>query len=325
MTTPGSPYVLVTPTNPWTPLDFGLASVITWQTMTVDGPIGPDGLPQQTVDERWIGGIRYEAFCASGNTTVSPCITGDVIDVPPKAATWERQTRGARSFTVYSEIDCSPVGFWERAQELAALGLTQAEAYQMERTFQTGTAATVPNLILPNLTTTGEIFDPIDARVLLQPASTTVTGAVLDIVEALGRLEAAMADCYAGGRGVIHVPVQVANAMAAQHLVTARGTQLRTTIGNLVAVGAGYLPNLGPGGVTAAAGTGWMYATGTMFGYRSGLKLVGTNRESLDRANNTLKRIAERHFVIGWDCCLLAIAVTLGGEGAGVYNSDTAA
>lgn len=310
MTRPGTAMPLIYPVNPWAPLDYGLASVVTWQTAT---------------DERWINGVRWEPVCATGNTTVSPCITGTTaIDPPAKAATWSHQTRGAYSFTVYSEIDCSPPGWWDLAQERAAAGLTEVEAWQVERVFQTGQAAGVSNLILPNLTTTGTIFHPIDSSVLMQPSTLTVTGAVLDVVEGLGRLEQALADCYRGGRGVIHVPIQVVNELAAQHLITARGTQLRTTIGNLVAVGAGYTPTIGPGGATPAAGTAWMFGTGTMFGYRSELKIPGSNRESLDRSENTLRRIAERHVLIGWDCCLIAVLVTLGGEPAGVYNSDAA-
>lgn len=310
----GSPFVLVKPVNPWTPSEFGLASVVNWQ---------------QSDSERWVGGVKWEPVCVTGaNTTLSPCVTGaPVIDTPAKAPTWSYLLRGARSFTVFSEIDCSPVGSWDEAIERASAGLTQAEAWQVERVFQTGVAAGFASIVYPNLTVTGPISDPIDSTILLQPASTIISGSPLDVVEALGRLEQAISgNCYAGGRPTIHVPLQIAAEMVARQLVERstgpNGPALRTkTQGSLVAVGDGYLPSAGPGGTTPPAGSGWMYATGSLFGYRSTIKLLGTNKDALDRSENTLKRIAERHVLIGWDCCLTAILVTLGGEPAGLFNT----
>lgn len=319
--------MLVNPVNPFTPLEFGLNSVVNWQEprAVVDGAGNPviDSAGQPRMDERWMLGVKWETVCATGSTTASPCITGTVIDVPAKAATWDHQVRGARAFTVYSEIDCSPVGWWDMAQASAAAGLTQSEAYQVERTFQSGTAAGLANLIYPNLQTAGPVLDPIDSSILLQPASTVISGAGVgvDVVEGLGRLEAAIAGCYQGGRPVIHVPIQIAEEMWAQHLLVREGTRLKTNLGSLVAVGSGYSPGVGPGGTTAPAGSGWMYATGAIFGYRGQLRLVGSNRDSLDRSENTLKRIAERPVLLGWDCCLAAVLVTLGGEIAGTFNS----
>lgn len=305
----GSPFQLVTPDNPFIPSDFGLASVVNWQIVD---------------NERWVGGVKWEPVCVTGSAaTVSPCITGaPVIDTPAKVPTWFHSLRGARSFTVHSEIDCSPVGWWDRAVSDAAAGFTQSEAWQTERVFQTGTAAGLTNLILPNLTTTGPISDPIDSSILLQPASTVISGAPIDVVEGLGRLEQAISgNCYAGGKPIIHMPIQIAEQLAAEGMFKTQGPKLFTTLGTPVAVGAGYNPAAGPGGTTAPTGAGWMYATGQIFGYRSAIKLLGTNTDALDRAENTLKRIAERNVLLGWDCCLAAVLVTLGGEYAGLYGT----
>lgn len=305
MTTPGAPLQLVSPVSPFTLSEYGLSSVVNWQT------------PE---NDRWQGGVKWEPLCVTGATTVSPCITGaPVIDPPAKSATWEHLVRGAYSFTVVTEIDCSPVGEWDRIIELAAAGLTQAEAFQVERVFQSGIAAN-GKVIYPNLTTAGPTFHPIDTSILMQPAGIVVSGAPLDVVEGLGVLETAVRNCYQGGRPVIHVTPAVAVELFAQHQLFRQGTQIKTQLGSLVAVGDGY-QHLTPTGGAATAGTSFMYATGAIFGYRGPLRILGTNTEAFDRAENTLKRIAERQVLLGWDCCLAAVLVTLGGEHAGAVGT----
>jgi hypothetical protein len=311
----GSPFVLVKPASPFIPSDFGLSSVVDWQV--------PDG----NVGERWQMGVKWEPTCITGAaTTLSPCVTGDVIDTPAKAPTFANVVRGARPFTVYSEIDCSPVGWEQLAVERAAKGLTQGEQWQVERTFQTGVAAGFTNIVLPNLTTTGPVFDSLDTTILLQPASTVISGAAIDVVEGLGRLvQAISGNCYAGGRPIIHVPLHIGEELVAEGLVERvsgpNGPMLKTKTGYPVGVGAGYNQAAGPGGTTAPTGTGWMFATGAIFGYRGQLRILGTTSEALDRSENTLKRIAERQVLLGWDCCLAAVLVTLGGELAGLYGT----
>ena len=75
-------------------------------------------------------------------------------------------------------------------------------------------------------------------------------------------------------------------------------------------VGGGYTGS-GPDGAAAAAGTSWIYATGPGFGYRSNV-YVSPVRESLDRSTNTLHMLAERTYVVGFTCCLLAAHIALG-------------
>lgn len=306
-----TPYQLVYPVNPFTPLPFGLASAVNWQT----------------ADERWEGGIQWESTCATGSATISPCITGaPVLNPPEKAATWDHTVRGARPYTLFSEVDCSPVGWsWENAQRDAAQGFLNAESFQLERIFQTGRIPGMGTgaLVLPNLTTTGPIVDEAPLpNVLLQPASIVVSGAGVDVVEGLGILEATLGVCYQGGTGVVHLPLRLASALQAQYELVQKGPNLHTQAGNRVAIGAGYDASFGPGGVTAPAGYGWMWGTGPLFGWRSPIRPVGrTVAEVLDRADNTQQLITERTVVLGWDCCLVAVLVTLGGEPAGTFGT----
>jgi hypothetical protein len=48
-----------------------------------------------------------------------------------------------------------------------------------------------------------------------------------------------------------------------------------------------------------------------VFGYRSDVRFTRA-RESIDRAENTYKMIAERTYVIGFECCLVAVQFALG-------------
>lgn len=303
-------YQLVNPVNPFTPLPYGLSSAVNWQ---LDGA-------------RFEGGIQWESVCATGSVTLSPCITGaPPLDPVAKAATWDHTVRGARAFTIFSEIDCSPVGWtWEQAKTDAAQGFLNSEAFQLERVFQTGAIPGMPaGIILPNLTTTGPITDAsFLPNILLQPASVVVSGTGVDVVEGLGILEKQLGQCYQGGRGVLHVPLRLASALQAQYELVDKNGVLYTEAGNKIVLGAGYEEAFGPGGVTAPAGMGWMFATGPVFGWRSDIRLLGgIDAEAFDRANNTRQMITERTVVLGWDCCLTAVLVTLGGEPAGTFGT----
>lgn len=305
-----TPYQLVRPNNPFVPLPYGLASVINWQ-------VSPD---------RFEAGIQWESVCATGSVTISPCITGaPVLDPPAKSMTWDHTVRGARPFTLFSEIDCSPVGWsWDQALADSMQGFSMGEGFQLERVFQTGGVPGMPSgIIMPNLTTSGPVIDTTFLpNVLLQPAAVVVSGAGVDVVEGLGIVEKQLGYCYQGGQGVIHVPLRLASALQAQYELVNRNGILYTESGNRIAIGAGYEEAFGPGGVTAPAGYGWMWATGPVFGWRSPIRQVGTDpAQVLNRAENTMMMITERTVVIGWDCCLVAVLVSLGGEPAGVAGS----
>ena len=138
-------------------------------------------------------------------------------------------------------------------------------------------------------------------------ASPAVTGA--DAAHALGELEADLADCYSG-QGIIHVPRVALPTLAAWNLVEERDGRLYTTAGNLVVVGGGYTGS-GPDGSAPAAGTAWIYATGAVFGYRGDVQ-VTSPRDSIDRSANTMRMIAERTYVLGFECCHLAAHIVLG-------------
>jgi len=293
-------YKEVSPPDNFDVSPYGLFSAINWAT--------PD-------TPHVFGGISYDADCTEVGVTSSPCVSGAPESATlTKAATWSHTVRGARPFTVYDEIDCSaPGGGYENASERALMGLTRSAPTQVEATFWTGSSG-LGTPVFPNLTVTGVIRDSTN-RIILQPASTLISGVPLDIVEGLGALETALASCY-DGLGVIHAPIRVAEELVANRLCYERNGKLYTYVGNQVVIGKGY-PGTGPNGSTPAAGSMWMFATSPIFGYRNTARTIATPVESLNPTVNTIKMIAEQTFVLGWRCCLAGVLVTTGGEGAG--------
>jgi hypothetical protein len=160
--------------------------------------------------------------------------------------------------------------------------------------------------VFPHLAADTEVFD---GDVVLQTVATPVVTGGADVAQALGLLEQQLADCYAG-QGLIHVPRSVLPTLAAWNLIVERDGRLYTMAGNLVVAGTGYTGS-GPDGTAPAAGTAWIYATGAAWGYRSD-PYVTRLRDSLDRTSNTLRMLAERTYLIGFECCLLAAHIVLG-------------
>lgn len=274
-------------------------------------------------DPHWQAGITWQDPCGNATSVIDWCVvTGSALPNTTKAATASMPSRGAMPFTVMAEIDCSPVGFWDNAQANVTNILTRMESLVAEEVFWTGDSAGIDEFIHPHLAEDTAMYDTTDVvPVLIQPAvSVPVTGTV-DVTEGLGALEQALARCY-GGVGYIHVTIPVFEQLVTELLVFKVNGRWQTANGNWVVAGAGYT-GIGPTGAAPAYGTAWMYATGQIFGYRSGVKVNGTEIEHLDRSVNTLKVIAERTYVLGWDCCQFGVAVSYGGTITGSPSSAT--
>lgn len=276
----------------FTALPYGL-----WDTIQTPSP---DGV-------HWQQGVTWEDRCPTGDSTYDECLAVTGIGAPPeppaKTANVVQESRGATPFTVYARFDCSPVGLGD-AQATAQDALARVEQLQVEAAFWTGVAGGQA-VVFPHLAADTEV---LDGEVVLQTAaSPTVTGA--DVAQALGELEQELADCYAG-QGLIHVPRTALPTLAAWNLVREVDGRLLTPGGNLIVAGGGY-SGTGPDGSAPAAGTTWIYATGAAWGYRSDVYFSQV-RDSLNRSSNTLQMLAERNYLIGFECCLLAAHIVLG-------------
>lgn len=289
-----------------TPLPYGLMSVVQMPTDDVD-------------KVHWRNGVMYQPdACEAALSTSAQC---PVVTGYGKEATSDGvPAKGAQPFTVYASIACTPVGnYWQEAQARVTAALTNGEARAVESVFWTGDIdAPAGETMYPHLAADAEVFDGT-GDVLLQPAATVIVTGAVDIVEAIGLLEANLAECY-GGQGVIHAPRAALAHMAANFLIEKSGQTIRTPGGTAVAFGGGY-PGTSPAGATPASGTAWLYATGAISLRRSEITITSNRIQGLNRSVNTLQLYAERTYSIGWDCCLFAIPVSLGGVITGSANS----
>jgi hypothetical protein len=266
-----------------------------------------------SADTFWRLGTTWQDTCPTGGTTLETCypsapaVTGTSFT---KSANATRSNWGATPFTIYAEVDCSAPAFWDDQEAYVRAAFERVEQWQLERVFWTGNVAGVANAALPHLASTAAVIEQgLGYTTTLQLATTQVTGAALAAPVALGLLEDALANCLLGVQGVIHVPNDIAPMLAADGLLTRDGPRIRTWNGNLVVVGNGY-PRTGPDGSDPGMGYGWIYATGPVFAYRSDVNVLLQNNSSLSRTDNTVKAIAERTYLLGYDCCLFAALVS---------------
>jgi hypothetical protein len=288
----------------FTRLPFGL-----WDAVQKPTPEG----------SHWQNGITWVDQCPTGDTVMDECIAVTGTGGSPTAqqtlsSNVVQTNRGATSFTVYAEFDCSPVGLTD-AESIASTALDKVEQWQVERAFWTGVAGksgSVPTTtVFPHLAANTSLSD--SASIVLQPAASVVaTGSGDDLAITLGELEAALDDCY-HGQGLIHMPREAAPSFFAWKLLEEDDNSpgvLRTRSGHRVVLGSGYTGS-GPDGAAAPAGTSWIYGTGAVFGYRSGVDMASP-MQSFDRVENTYRMIAQRTYVLGFECCLYAARVNLG-------------
>jgi len=293
------PRLIVNPPA-FTPSPYGLLSV----AQQVNG----DGTPH------WQNGVTWQSVCpgSANRSTYDECIVVTGSGGPPPEPSVKTENvdlgyRGATPFTVFARFDCSLSGM-DDALKIASNTLAQTESWQVERSFWTG-LADGRMVVFPHLAANAPVLDAQSID-LQSSASIVVTGGAIDAVTGLGLLEGALADCY-NGVGVIHMPVKALPTFQAHGLVTAQNGKLRTLNGNLVAVGGGY-PGTSPSGATTPAGEAWLYATGAVFMYRGDVQVPSDKVSSINRATNTRAMIAERTYVLGWDCCHHAVLVDLG-------------
>lgn len=106
---------------------------------------------------------------------------------------------------------------------------------------------------------------------------------------ALGYAEQVANGLFAGS-GVIHMSRTAATALGLY--LTVEGSTLRTKLGTPVVAGAGY-------GFFDPDGIATLVVTGPMVMYRGD---VDTRLQAIDKATNRVSYVAQREYVIGWDC-----------------------
>lgn len=270
--------------------------------------------PLDLADAHWRMGLVWEPLCPESDGTYDPCVAvvsvggnAEPADAPPaKTATTEWSVRGATPFTAYSRIDCSPVGQWDQLSARNQQALIRSEARFVETAFWSGVSGG-ETVVFPHLAADTEVWDGED---LLQPVATVVDATPQPIHVGIGMLEDAMRDCYPGV-ATLHMPTRLAALAAEAGLIAPRsGMMFTTSVGSKVIIGD--YPGTGPTGAPPAASTTWMYATGEVFYAREREPHSFRPADVFDRSVNTVEMLAERTYVLGWDCCLMAIPIVNG-------------
>jgi hypothetical protein len=293
-------YQLIENGPPFAPLRYGLLSAAT----VVDD-----------LDPHWMLGIvtQYDVCGVPLTVTGGPCSATGIDKVPTVTGIG---SSAAEPFSVYAWIDCSTVGHGNELEDLVAATeqlLTNGEDRAVGSVVWSGNAAN--GVIRPHLAeNTAVMADAMGAEtVQLQSAADVLTtGGPVSITDAIGMVEGALASCY-GGEGVIHVPAQAVIHLSNVGVVTRQGNQLRTLLGNVVAVYASGNRE-GPTGSVAADGQGWIYGTGAVQVRRSPIVRLGRRPgDFVGRAKNDVVYVVERTYVVDWDCCHAAAQVSLPG------------
>ena len=206
--------------------------------------------------------------------------TGEkVFAAPPDDGT-------ADPITVYGSWHCQKLGHTlDEIRNRARAHLTGGEQQAVEYALWTGAGGNQPYFADPTTVDLGEATCAAQLlAILYEHADTAFTG-----------------------EPVLHMPRPVVPWLA-DH-VTRESGRLVTTQGVPIAAGAGYTEaNTGPGGTPAPDGSYWIYATGPLMVRRGPIEdAPNPTSAGFNTRTNEITALAERQYVVGWDCLTAAV------------------
>jgi hypothetical protein len=228
--------------------------------------------PASPAGTSWQAGVRWKSSaCLKPDTTEDPCISGNTVPAKVVQDCADESTGEFKPFTVYSYFKRSGESFDVARAEAEAV-LQGGEEYAVEKHLWEAMAALVP---APDA--------PSDSAAYPN-----------QLVACLAEVEAQLASNYFG-TGVIHMNRGTAAALG-PWLIRENG-KLHTLTGTPVVAGAGY----------ESTGTINMYGTGNVAVRRGPIDTV----EAADMTVNDFYALAERTYVVGWDCFVVGREITL--------------
>lgn len=257
--------------------------------------------PPQGEGDDWVRGLTYQPETCGGYTTVGACTNADrgavirEVPTPVDYVPWAVEASDA----------CTTMG-GEADEARLRRRLDQRTSYALARELWLGEQAAAD--ASPNLA----FVKPTSAAA---PMTILAAGAALNMRRAIGELEAGLAGCLHGQRGMIHVPSLAGSAVGG--FVERTGQLLTTKVGDhLVVVDAGYPTGAGsqPNGQTdPAAGRVWLFATPVVVVRRGPVVIEGaTDAAAVNISTNLRSRRAWRPVAATHDpCCRLAVQVDL--------------
>lgn len=257
--------------------------------------VGPEDLPIHARN----GGLQYShAMCGDG--------FGYTLVCPPSAQASKAANFGAgvenvlgAPFIVYATLTCGTVGFsHDELSTLVVQRLKSVEQGVVEEALSTGSFGQDPSLLTA------------DGIVTIAGGGTTASDVVSELERAMYCSNTGVSSGY-GAPAYLHMPIPVFNELKVLQLIEFDGTRWRTPMGSVVSTGC-YAGNT-PGGVAPADGTFWIYITGQTTVWRTpdAEIFVSPVEGALNRTTNQMRMLAEREYVVTYECDGFAKAVTL--------------
>ena len=261
--------------TPSLPLRYGL----------FQAAIGPKDMPSTHVRG---GGLWYRnAMCEGGQGYEINCI--DALDTKVFSENGLDIVTGV-PFVVLSSYECLFTDLAE-AEALTLQKLLSVEQSIVEQVFSSGDFAQAPSLAN-------------------NPAVVSLVTTATELVDVISELEDAIyCTSQYGAPAYLHMPIAVFNRMKFDHLIEFDGTRWRTPMGSVVSPGC--YAGLEPDGDTPVAGTFWIYATGQTTVWRSAEPFIAPVEAALNRTTNEYTGVAEREYVVTFECGIYAAPVTL--------------
>lgn len=269
---------------------------------TYSGGLYSAASPQTQDDPHWQCGVMHETSgCADVGVWAETC-PPDVPEEKPQdyVPGWVTGT----PFHAVLGVDCSlPGSSLEEFRRKLTAAMQQCAQRTVERVYWTGEQGNRPRLAG---TPAVDPDNPEDDEVVVLN-----TGSPVSLGAGVAALEKYLGQNYCG-TGVIHAPASVATYADTLRLVHGNpGQSLRTILGTRWAFGRGYEINTAPGGVPAADGTAWMYATGRVAIWQSPIFLPNEDdlQAAFDRRTNETNLFVEQTFAITHECVTAAVLV----------------
>jgi hypothetical protein len=231
---------------------------------------------QTGIDQHWRLGVRWQSQnCAETKITTSDCLVdGETTESGnEKDPDGYCEVREFSPFTVYAYND----------DDIPGATLAQHEANAIARLVNDEQRSVEVQVWADILAEAGA------------PGDLTMFTAK----QGLGALEATWAAQY-GITPVVHMSVAAATVLG--ECLYREGGRLFTYSGTPVIIGGGY------GSATDTPDTATIALTGPMIMYRGE---INTQANAVAKATNQVSIIAERDYVVGWDCNAYAVTISL--------------
>lgn len=236
---------------------------------------------QPMSDPHWNAGTIWENdFCGLANVALQPCDTDAFVE--EKEPFNVDENTEAEPLTVYAMAECRGPADFHRGSNRAVKALNNGA----ERAVERGVWQRMMGDASIDDLTPGTVTDPVTGLAILEREIANVSPS----------------------QAVIHMPRNLATVIGTR-AIERHGNHLETILGSLVAAGAGYSIDTGPGGSASVTGETWMIATGPLRILR-GTSVVKGPFFVQSPLDNTYRALAEQNYVPGWECAVLAIRVT---------------